>query len=294
MKYSIASIGELLWDIFPGGAEIGGAPANFACHVNALGGEGIVVSAVGEDRRGKEILDRFRTMSLDTQYILRDTAHPTGTVSVAVDEKGNPSYTIHENVAWDFIPRTPPLARLADDIDALCFGSLGQRAAISRETIQWFVAKARPRALRVFDVNLRQSFYTRETLDFSLRAADVLKLNEEELKRLAGFFSLEGDLPGLMKQIADRYDIAQVTCTRGERGSLLLSGGKIFNHPGYATRVVDTVGAGDAFTAALVIGLLQGKNSDFINDAANRVASFVCSQRGATPELPDVLKAIFS
>ncbi len=261
MKYRIASIGELLWDIFPGGAEIGGAPGNFAYHVNALGGEGIVVSAVGEDEAGKRILDRFCATSLDTQYITRDAAHPTGTVSVAVDKEGKPSYTIHENVAWDFLPRTPRLARLASRIDALCFGSLGQRAAVSRDTIQWFVEKARARALRVFDMNLRQPFGSWEAIDFSLRAADVLKLNEEELKLLAEFLALDGDEPALVRKIADRYGIQHVACTRGSHGSLLFSGGEISGHPGYVTAVSDTVGAGDAFTAALVMGLLMGKTS---------------------------------
>lgn len=294
MKYRIASIGELLWDIFPEGAEIGGAPGNFAYHVNALGGEGIVVSAVGYDQLGERILDRFGSMSLNTQYIFRDAAHPTGIVSVVVDKEGKPTYTIHENVAWDFIPRTPQLARLANNIDALCFGSLGQRAAVSRDTIQWFVKKARPRALTVFDMNLRQSFYSWETIDFSLRAADVLKLNEEELKRLTEFLALDGDELTLIKKIADSYDIRHVAYTRGARGSLLLSDREISDHPGYLTSVSDSVGAGDAFTAALVMGLLMGKNLDVINDAANRVASFICSQRGATPELPEVLKAVFS
>jgi fructokinase len=293
MKYRIASIGELLWDIFPGGAEIGGAPGNFACHVNALGGEGILVSAVGDDQAGKRILEKYRALSLNTQYISRDAAHPTGTVSVAVDKEGKPSYAIHENVAWDFIPRTPRLARLAENIDALCFGSLGQRAAVSRATIQWFVKTSRPGALRVFDMNLRQSFYVWETIDFSLRAADVLKLNEEELRHLADFLSLGGDQLTLIRKIADRYDIAHVACTRGNRGSLLLSDGEISDYPGYAVTVSDTVGAGDAFTAALVMGLLQGKNLDVINDAANRVASFVCTQRGATPILPNALEKIF-
>jgi fructokinase len=293
MTYRIVSIGELLWDILPGGAVIGGAPGNFAYHAQALGNEGITVSAVGDDELGKAILNRFRAMSLTTQYIALDTEHPTGTVSVTVDSEGRPSYDIHERAAWDFIPRTLKLARLAQNIDAVCFGSLGQRAKVSRDTIQWFVNNAHSRALRVFDVTLRQSFYSWEAIEFSLQAANVLKLNEEEMQKLAEFLALDGDELMLVKKIAEKYDIRLVAYTRGDKGSLLFSGGEISDHPGYKTTVVDTVGAGDAFTATLVTGMLMGKKLDIINDAANRIASFVCSRRGATPELPGELGRIY-
>jgi fructokinase len=231
-------------------------------------------------------------MSLPTQYIAMDEKHPTGTVSVTVDSEGKPSYTIHENVAWDFIPRTHELARLAGDIDAVCFGSLGQRSPVSRNTIQW-LGNSR-RALRVFDVTLRQSFYTWEAIEFSLQAADVLKLNEEELSKIAEFLALDGDEPAIIKKIKEKYNIRLVAYTRGDKGSLLVSGGETSDHPGYSTTVVDTVGAGDAFTAVLVTGMLMGKKLDIINNAANRVASFVCSRRGATPELPPELRRIYS
>ncbi len=167
-------------------------------------------------------------------------------------------------------------------------------ARLSRgNTIRWLVKNSRREALRIFDLNLRQSFYSRETIDFSLRAADVLKLNEEELKIAAEYLALDGDELTLIKKIADKYDIRCVAYTRGPGGSLLFLDGKVSDHPGYRTDVVDAVGAGDAFTAALVMGMMQGKNLDVINDAANRVASFVCSRRGATPELPDELKKLF-
>jgi fructokinase len=294
MKYRVVSIGELLWDIFPGGAEIGGAPGNFAYQVNALGAEGTIVSVVGDDERGKEILSRFRAMGLNTQYVSLDAKHPTGIVSVAVDNEGKPTYTIHENVAWDFIPRTQELADLAKNIDALCFGSLCQRSEVSRNTIQWLIKNTPAGTLRIFDINLRQSFYSRETIDFSLRAADVLKLNEEELKILAEFLSFRGDETTMIKKIARQYDIRLIAYTRGHKGSILISGKEISDHPGYPANVVDTIGAGDAFTAVLVLGMLNGKNLDAINDAANRVASFVCSRRGATPKLPDELKKILT
>jgi fructokinase len=293
MKYRIVSIGELLWDMFPRGAEIGGAPSNFAYQASALGNEGIVVSAVGADEPGNAILDRFRAVSLTTQYIAVDDEHPTGSVTVIIDSEGRPSYTIHEKVAWDYIPRTPQVALLAKNIDAVCFGSLGQRSEVSRETIQWLVNNAHPRALRIFDINLRQSFYTRETIEFSLQAAQVLKLNEEELKKIGELFGLDGDEPAVIKKIAEKYDIRMVAYTRGDKGSILFSGGEISDHPGCRTNVVDTVGAGDAFTATLVTGMLMGKKLDIINDAANRVASFVCSRQGATPALPEELRRVY-
>jgi len=292
-KYRIAGIGELLWDLFPTGREMGGAPANFAYHVQSLGGEGIPVSSVGDDEPGAAILKRCRSLSLDTQYITRDKEHPTGTTSVTIDAQGKPSYNIHENVAWDFIRRTASLSRLAGRVDAVCFGGLGQRAEVSRDTIRWFVRKARKQALCIFDVTLRQSFYSREMIESSLRIAHVLKLSEEELETLAGLFSLEGDETAMIKQLSNKYNFRLVAYTRGERGSILYSRGEISEHPGYRVKVVDTVGAGDSFTAALALGMLTGKQLDAVNDAANRVASFVCSQQGATPVLPEELRRIY-
>ena len=293
MKYRIAGIGELLWDMFPGGNELGGAPANFAYHVKSLGGEGIVVSSVGDDKQGKEILDRFRSLSLTTEYISLDKEHPTGTTSVSVDAEGKPSYIIHENVAWDFIPRTLQLARLAGTVDAVCFGCLGQRSGVSRDTIRWFLGKTHTEALRVFDATLRQSFFSSEMIEASLQVANVLKLNEEELQKLAELLALDGDELTLIENIAGRYHLRLVSLTRGEKGSILYSEGETSVHPGYRVRVVDTVGAGDSFAAALVLGMLMGKRLDVINEAANRLASFVCSRRGATPELPDALRRIY-
>jgi fructokinase len=293
MKYRIAGIGELLWDMFPGGTELGGAPANFAYHVQALGGEGIVVSSVGDDEQGREILKRFHYLSLTTEYISVDKTHPTGTTSVSVDAEGKPSYNIHQNVAWDFIPRTPQLAKLAGTVDAVCFGALGQRSEVSRDTIQWFLRNARPEALCVFDVTLRQSYYSREIIESSLQVANVLKLNDEELQKLAEFLALDGDEMTLIKNIASRYHLRLVAFTRGEKGSILFSQGEVSVHPGYRVRVVDTVGAGDSFAAALVLGTLMGKSLDVINEAANRLASFMCSRRGATPELPEELRKIY-
>jgi fructokinase len=294
MKYRIAGIGEILWDMLPGGAEIGGAPANFAYHVQALGGEGIVVSSIGDDELGKAILERFNALSLSTRYISMDNKHPTGTVSVNVDTAGKPFYTIHENVAWDYIPRTPSLTELAGTLDAVCFGSLGQRSEVSRDTIQWFMHNVSPETLRIFDVTIRQSFYSWETIEASLKLAHVLKLSEEELQKLAEFMALDGHELAIVEEIAARYDLRLVAFTRGENGSLLYAKGAISEHPGYKTEVMDTVGAGDSFTAVLVLGMLMGKELDAINDAANRVASFVCSRRGATPELPDELRNIYA
>lgn len=293
MKPLIAGIGELLWDILPGGKETGGAPANFAYHVQSLGGDGITISSIGDDEPGNEIFNRFNTLSLKTDYLTRDRIHPTGTVTIKVDTAGKPTYDIHENVAWDFIPRTPQLEKLAGKIDAVFFGCLGQRSEVSRKTIEWFVKKAYPRAICIFDATLRQSYYTREIIDSSLHLAHILKLSDDELRELAGLFSLDGDEIAQIRYLAEKYHLKLVAFTRGSKGSILYSSGKMVEHPGYKTRVVDTVGAGDSFAAALVIGLLKGFPLEFINDAANRIASFVCSRRGATPELPEELREIY-
>jgi fructokinase len=293
MKYHIVGIGELLWDVLPGGREMGGAPANFAHHIQELGGRGIVVSAVGEDEAGKTMLDRLRAMSLTTRYIAIDREHPTGTVTVSVDAEGKPSYTIHENVAWDYIPCSPELEKLAAEVDAVCFGLLGQRGEVSRETIQWFVDKVRPGALRMFDVTLRPPFFSRETIETSLKLCNVLKLNDDELEKLAEIHSYRGSELSIIEKLSHKYRLRLVAFTRGERGSILYSDGEVVEHPGHKAKVVDTVGAGDSFGAALVMGMLIGKKLDVINDAANRIASFVCSRRGATPELPGELKRVY-
>ncbi|MBI3931686.1 MAG: carbohydrate kinase [Chloroflexi bacterium] len=290
MTYSLAGIGELLWDIFPSGKELGGAPANFAYQATALGGEGLIVSCVGSDNPGDEILARLEALSLSRQYVARDRAHPTGTVSIKVGAAGNPSFTIQENVAWDFIPQSQPLMELGKSINAVTFGTLAQRSEVSRATIRAFIRKIPSSVLCIFDINLRQAFYSREIIEWSLEACHVLKLNTEELPVLARLLSMEGDERRLLSALSRRFHLKLVALTMGAGGSLLYSQERIYAHDGYKTDVVDTVGSGDAFTAALALGMLSGSDLATINDYANRVASFVCSKRGATPPLPDDLK----
>ncbi len=290
MTYSLAGIGELLWDIFPTGRELGGAPANFAYHASALGGEGLIVSCVGSDHLGDEILERLSTLSLSYKYVASDPEHPTGTVSVKVRAEGNPSFTIEENVAWDFIPKSQQLMELAKRVNAVTFGTLAQRSEISRDTIRAFIRKIPLSILRILDLNLRQAFYSREIIEWSLEACNVLKVNEEELQVLAHLLSMEGDELQLLCELSRRFNLELIALTRGAKGSLLYSQEQISVHEGYKTEVVDTVGSGDAFTAALALGMLSGSALRTINDYANRVASFVCSKRGATPPLPEDLK----
>ncbi|MBI4283601.1 MAG: carbohydrate kinase [Chloroflexi bacterium] len=290
MTYSLVGIGELLWDIFPTGKELGGAPANFAYQASALGGEGLIVSGVGADSLGDEILERLDALSLSRQYVARDAKHPTGTVSVKVEAEGKPSFAIQENVAWDFIPKTEQLMELGKRTDAVTFGTLAQRSAVSRATIRAFISRIPSSILRIFDINLRQRFYSKEVIEWSLEAGNVLKVNEEELPVLAQLFSIGGDERRLLGELCRRFNLALIALTKGPRGSLLYSREQISLHDGYKTEVVDTVGSGDAFTAALALGMLTGSDIDTINDYANRVASFVCSQRGATPAMPEDLK----
>ena len=292
MKRLLVGIGELLWDLLPTGRELGGAPANFAYHVTSLGGEGVVVSCVGSDEEGQQIADRLHTLSLSCEYIAIDQIHPTGAASVEIDVEGKPSYIIHEDVAWDFIPRTPELAKLARRADAVCFGTLAQRTIVSRATIRGFLEGTSGNALRIFDINLRQSFYSRDVIEESLQLANVLKLSDEELMVVRDLLSLCGDAPMILRELSRRYNLRLIAVTRGEGGSILYSGEETSIHPGHQTEVVDTVGAGDSFTAALAMGVLRGQSLDSINSNASRVAAYVCSRPGATPELPDELRNV--
>jgi fructokinase len=289
----LIGLGEVLWDLLPAGKQLGGAPANFASHGHALGAEALVVSRIGNDALGREILDRLCALGLRTDGLTTDPAAPTGTVSVALDAQGQPTFTIHENAAWDFLEAGPGLLAEAARADAICFGTLGQRNPAARAAIRALVAAAPANALRILDVNLRQHYFSGRLIEESLALANVLKVNDTELPRLAEMLLLTGDDRSQIGQLAGRYGLRLVAYTRGSRGSLLFSNGLWSDHPGNQTKVVDTVGAGDAFTATMTLGLLAGWNLDEINARANAVAAYVCSQPGATPALPDHLRARF-
>lgn len=292
--HTIIGLGEILWDMLPGGKQLGGAPANFACHAGSLGARGVVISAIGDDDLGREILDTLDAMGLSGRTVAVNPERPTGTVSVHLDADGKPSYTIERDVAWDYIPADELLLSTAAEASAICFGSLAQRGDVSRDSIRTMLKTAPKDSLRIFDVNLRGDFYGPEVIDESLQLASVLKVSDEELPLIASMLSIEGDTGRIVRQLADRYFLDLVALTRGPAGSLLLAGGLTSDRPAHETRVADTVGAGDAFTAAMALGMLAGHDLDRINAQAGRVASYVCSQKGATPPLPEELTRFFA
>ncbi len=280
----ILAVGEILWDLLPDGRQIGGAPANFAYHAHALGAEAMIVSRVGADPLGSEILERLCALSLPVKGVAVDPTAPTGTVSVELLPDGQPRFTIHEDVAWDRIAVDEVSLRYASQAGAVCFGSLAQRGEPSRTSIRRIVATTPAEALRVFDINLRQRCYSAEVIEASLKLANVLKLNDDELPVVTDMFGLCGDMRGQLAALAQRFQLRAVALTRGAEGCLLLVDGIWSEHPGFPVNVVDTVGAGDAFTAAMTLGLLAGWTPDTINRHANEIAAYVCSQRGATPK----------
>jgi fructokinase len=288
--FEILAVGEILWDLLPAGKQLGGAPANFAYHAHALGARVHLVSRVGDDPPGFEILDRLHALGVATDCVAADPAAPTGTVSVELSADGQPQFTIHEDVAWDRIQTDEGLLELAARAQAVCFGSLAQRREPSRTSIRRLVSATPAGALRVFDINIRQHFYSAELIEESLRLATVLKLNDQELVLLAAIFGLVDDARGQLTALARRFGLDTVALTRGAGGSLLMSDGVWSEHPGLPAKVADTVGAGDAFTAAMTLGLLAGWPLDRVNCRANEIASYVCSQSGATPKLPEELR----
>jgi len=303
MAFNVIGVGEVLWDLLLTGPQLGGAPANFAYHAHALGAQAQVITRVGKDDHGREIIRRFDDMGLQDAAVQVDVAAPTGTAKVALSGDGLAHFTIQENVAWDFIAVTNEAVAFARGAHAICFGSLAQRCEPSRHTIQHLVAETPADALRVFDINLRQQFYSRGVLEQSLQLSNVLKLNDDELPTLAAMFNLAGSTENQIERLAQMFGLQVVALTRGANGSLLYQeieepgqsrgGGAESRHnarwsdcPSRPVKVVDTVGAGDSFTAALVLGLLRKMDLDEINTIANQVARYVCSQPGATPTLP--------
>ncbi len=282
----IVGLGEVLWDVFPEGEAFGGAPANFACHCRSLGADAAVVSCVGDDDHGRRALAFLRAHGVDTTGLAQRAGAATGVVLVTLDAAGKPAYEIREGVAWDRIPWSDALGVLAARADAVCFGTLGQRSAASRETIRRFVRETSRDCLRVFDINLRQRYYDRALILAALESAHVLKLNDEELALLAPLLDLAGGVEEQLASLVRTFDLRLAVLTCGPRGAVMLSpGASSFAAPS-AVSVVSTVGAGDAFTAAVVVGLLNGDPLDLINRRANALAAFVCSKHGAVPPLP--------
>ena len=286
MKDTIVGIGEALWDCLPDGRKLGGAPANFAFHVGQFGWKSAVVSAVGNDALGDEILQVFDQVKLPCD--IARTEQPTGTVQVTLSEDGIPSYEICENVAWDNIPWTDELSVLAGRTKAVCFGSLAQRSMASRNTIMRFIAAMDEDTERIFDINLRQHFYSLEVIEESLRCATMLKLNEEEIavvSKLLGLF--DGSLEEQCRQILMCYPkLRIVILTCGAIGSYVFTADETSYIPTPKVVVADTVGAGDSFTATFVAQILAGKTVREAHSKAVAVSAYVCTQHGAMPVLP--------
>jgi fructokinase len=289
---SVLGLGEILWDIFPDGPHFGGAPANFACSVAGLARDRIDVytaGGVGADDLGRRAIEALHLHGVNTSCVAW-VDRPTGQVLVKLDAAGRASYEFAADAAWDNVAWSDGLQQLAAGADAVCFSTLGQRSEISRQTIQRFVRSTPAECLRVLDINLRPPFWNEEIVLQSLQLANVLKLNHAELRVLADMLRWSGADPELLQQLVERFSLQLVALTRGAAGAALLSGsGERSDLPGQPTAVVDTVGAGDSFTAAVVIGLLSGLPLATINAWGNRVAAFVSSQPGATPHLPDYL-----
>jgi fructokinase len=287
----IVGLGELLWDLLPGGKQLGGAPANFTVMSARLGNRGVIASRVGRDALGEEARAYLAPLPAELDYLQMDEEHATGSVSVTLQD-GQPDYVIHQPVAWDFLACTPEWLALAQRADAVCFGTLAQRHDVSREAIHAFLAAASENCVRVFDVNLRKPFYDARVLTDSLQRATLLKLNEIEMPVVMSLLGLaensgsdEASLLQSAQQLLDRFPLKLVCITMGSQGSLLVKPEAYHRHHGIATEVVDTVGAGDAFTAALVSFYLRGAPLAVLNEAGNRWGSWVASQRGAMPAL---------
>lgn len=286
----VVGMGEALWDVLPEGKKIGGAPANFAYHVSQFGLPSCVVSAVGSDLLGKEIVENFISKGLN--HLIEEVPYPTGTVQVELDETGVPQYEIKENVAWDNIPYTERLESLARRTKAVCFGSLAQRNVVSRQTISRFL-DAMPQkedSLVVFDVNLRQGFYNKEILCNSMKRCNILKINDEELVTVSRMFGYPGiDLQDKCWILLGKYNLKMLILTCGINGSYVFTPGNVSFMPTPKVEVADTVGAGDSFTAAFISNILKGKSVSEAHSSAVRTSAFVCTRNGAMPILPPEL-----
>lgn len=289
----IVGIGEALWDMLPEGKKMGGAPANFAYHVNALGMPSCAVSALGTDHLGNELMEHFEKACLNVEMARVD--YPTGTVHVELDENGVPTYDIRNGVAWDNIPYTSALERLSGVTRAVCFGSLAQRSPVSRQTIERFVDSLPDdgSVLKIFDINLRQDFYNAEVIESSLQRCNILKINDEELITVGRLFEMGGlDLEQKCRQLTERYRLRLLILTCGANGSYVFTpeGSSFIETP--KVEVADTVGAGDSFTGAFTAALIAGKPIEQAHRLAVDVSAYVCTQPGPMPVLPKHMRVI--
>jgi fructokinase len=292
MRFKVVALGEVLWDLLPSGPQLGGAPANLACHVAGLGGQAKLISRVGNDALGRQAREQLAARGVDVGNVATDPTAPTGTVSVEIDSTGQPHFTIHEEVAWDRLAVDSGSLQAVAAADAVCFGTLAQRTPAARAAIQTLLAAA-PDRLILCDINLRAPFCDRVTIEGSLRAANALKLNETELPLLARMFGFVGDPSAQAEALANRFGLRVLILTLGAAGSRVWQAGEWTTVAGETVAVRDTVGAGDSFTAAFVLGYLLGWPMKETVRAATGIAAYVCSQSGATPVLPPELAAKF-
>lgn len=287
----VVGLGEILWDVFPERKVLGGAPANFAYNISQFGFNGYAVSAIGEDLLGKEILQSLEEKNLN--YLLETTDYPTGTVQVTLSGAGIPQYTISEDVAWDNIPFTAKTENLAKSTQAVCFGSLAQRSEVSRATIRKFVQAMPADSLKIFDINLRLDYYDRDIIHQSLLLANMMKLNDEEVVKIAALFGWSGTEEEICKKLLQEYELKILILTKGTQGSYVFTDFKISFLPSPKVHVADTVGAGDSFTAAFVASYLNGTSIEEAHQLAVEVAAYVCQQHGAMPRLADAFVELF-
>lgn len=289
-RFTIAGIGELLWDVLSGAEILGGAPVNFCFQAQSHGNLALPIATIGEDKRGRLALSILSRNGLDTGAITTSSDHETGYVRVDIHPGGHASYYFPEDVAWDYLHINSYAKKKQGTLHAVCFGTLGQRNAVSQWAIYRFIEGCPDQTIRVYDVNLRQNFYSKEIIEKSLALTDILKINDEELEVIGILLNLPSGVKLRIKTLIERYGLTMVILTRGHLGALITTAQGSSDHSGYPCEVVDTIGAGDAFCATATIGYLLGKSIDEINDHANRVASYVSSQRGAMVVLPEELK----
>lgn len=292
MNNTIVGLGEILWDVFPERKVMGGAPANFAYHVSQFGYNGCAVSAIGDDLLGKEIINCLVEKNLN--YLIEATDYPTGTVGVKLNKDGVPKYEICENVAWDNIPFTARTETLAKNTNTVSFGSLAQRNSVSRETIKKFLTVMPENSLKIFDINLRQHFYSKELIHESLQLSNMLKLNDEEAILLAQLYGYKEDNDqDICKRFLEEYDLRIIILTKGTDGSFVFTPKETSYQPTPKVHVADTVGAGDSFTASFVASYMHGQCLTDAHQLAVKVSAYVCTQHGAMPKLPDVYRKLF-
>ena len=291
MRHKIVGLGEILWDVFPERKVLGGAPANFAYHISQFGFNGCTVSAIGNDPLGTEILDSLAQRQLN--HLIEKTDFPTGTVKVSIDNWGVPCYEICEDAAWDNIPFTPAIAEIAKETQVVCFGSLAQRHEVSRATIHAFLDAMPKDSLKIFDINLRLHYYTKEVIERSLERADILKINDEEVVKISQLFGWNLSEKEVCKRLLSMYNLDILILTKGTEGSWVLTPKEESFLATPKISIADTVGAGDSFTAAFIASHLHGRCLSASHQLAVEVSAYVCQQHGAMPRLADAHLELF-